>query len=373
MTVALESQATSGDRLADAAVIAALREWAPRSDGLGGDLLAAVERLAERGEPACAAFVTEVFSAPAWLDPDRLHAGQRLGLALAVPTGAILLLGGLLEVYDVPAIAETLGATRRLQSQTWRRMLETGRFIRDVHLPDALSPDGEGLRAVIRVRLLHAMIRTRLAERGRSVITQKQMAFTLCAHSHVVRRGLARVGVQLRPDEQRAHQHLWRFIGHAMGVEHRWLADSPEHEARLYRRLHEEVCQGRKAQGRALATRAIETVANQAHAPTGLVAALAHRLVEPSVADRLRIPSRRRWTAVLTAASACMRVVNRSRRLPPLERLCVAGGVTFANLVLATDPGADQPVGAAAACGTFATISDARRRGLRAWTARPSA
>ena len=364
----------SGDPWADAAVESALRRWAPSRDGAGGDLLAAVEREAERGDEACSAFVRAGFARPAWVDADLIDAGQRLGLALAVPTGAVLLLGGLVEVYDVPAIADVLGSTRRLQSQTWRRMLETGRFIRDIHLPGSLSPDGEGLRAIVRIRLLHAMIRTRLARRGREVITQEQMAFTLYAHSHVVRRSLARIGVRLTPAEARAHQHFWRLVGHAMGVEPRWLAHSPEHEALLYRQLRRGLYQGRKAEGRDLAARAIDTVASQARVPRGLVSALTHRLVGPAVADRLRIAPRSRWNPVLSVGVGCARIANGvRRRVRWVDRLCGAGGVTFANLVLATDPGVRQPVGAAAACGTFAKLSDARRRTLRQCPARPSA
>lgn len=374
MSVALRSpEPVDGDPLADAAVESALRRWAP-SDRSGGDLLAAVEREAERGDEACSAFVSAAFSHPAWADPALLDEGQRLGLALAIPTGAVLLLGGLVEVYDIPEIADVLGSTRRLQSQTWTRLLETGRFIRDIHLPGALSPDGEGLRALIRVRLLHAMIRTRIAQRGRHVITQEQMAFTLCAHSHVVRRSLSRVGVPLTSSEARAHHHLWRMVGHALGVEPRWLARSPGQEVLLYQRLQRDLCRGRKAEGRDLAARAIDTIASQARLPRGLVASLARRLVGQAVAERLRIAPHARWTPVLSLFAGCARVANGlRRRVPWVDRACTAGGITFANLVLATDPGAQQPVGAAATCGTFATLSNARRRGLRQCAARPSA
>ncbi len=374
MSVALrETDPVGGDPLADAAVESALRRWAPCNRS-GGDLLAAVEREAERGDEACTAFVRAAFSRPAWVEEALLEEGQRLGLALAIPTGAVLLLGGLVEVYDIPAIADVLGSTRRLQAQTWTRMLETGRFIRDIHLPGALSPDGDGLRALVRVRLLHAMIRTRLVQHGRDVITQEQMAFTLCAHSHVVRRSLARIGVRLTSSEARAHQHLWRLVGHAMGVEPRWLARSPGQEALLYERLQRDLCRGRKAEGRDLAARAIDAIASHAHAPRGLVASLSHRLVGPSVADRLRIASHARWTPMLSLATGCARVANGlRRRVPWVDRACAAGGITFANLVLAADPGAHQPVGASAACGTFAAISNSRRRGLRQCAARPSA
>ncbi|MCR9165034.1 MAG: oxygenase MpaB family protein [Nannocystaceae bacterium] len=362
---------SAADPLAEGAVEAVPRgEGSPMADG-HGDLLAAVEALAERGDEPCRAFLAHALEHPSWVDTARLEEGQRLGLALAVPTGAVLLLGGLVEVYGVAPIADALGSTRRLHDQTWRRILETGRLVRDVHLRGAMAPGADGLRAIVRVRLLHAMIRVRLAHRGHDVITQEQMAFTLCAHSHVVRRCLSRLGIRLTAREARAHQHLWRLIGHAMGVRPEFLPDSPEQETRLYRRLRLELCTGAAGAGRVLTARTIETVARRSRLPRALVSTLVHHLVGAQLADRLAVRRTTSYAALLSVGSALLGGANRMRRASSrLDALCMRGGRGFANVVLETDPGRGDPIAAAAARGALAMLSDARRRGLDPCTAR---
>ncbi len=123
------------DPLADAAVASLFASGIRLTKGV--DVLAAVEARAHAGDRACAAFVSATSADPDWVDPALVERGRRVALSLAVPTGIVLLLGGLCEVHSVPSIASVLGATGRLQTRTWLRMLETGRFIRDVHSRDA--------------------------------------------------------------------------------------------------------------------------------------------------------------------------------------------------------------------------------------------
>lgn len=361
----LHEATSSGDPIADAAIESVLQHWSGHSGRVDGDLLAAVERLAERGDHACRAFVCAVFVHPSWVDFDLLQAGQRLGLALAPATGAVLLLGGLMEVYSVPSIADALGATHRLETRTWQRILETGRFIHDIHLCGSLSQTGEGTRSIARIRLVHAMVRTRLKARGRDAITQPEMAFTLCAHSHVVRRGLGELGIVLTDAEARAHQHMWRLVGHIMGVDRHFLPTSPRQEAKLYRTLGPQLRGGDPASGRQLAQSAIETIAEYAHLPTSLVTATVRRLVNRPLCDQLGVAAPSRWGSVIAAGRTVARVVNAVRRTAPFfDRIFATAGHTFANLVLSTDPDRGLPVGAAAARGAFAIVSDAKRKRL---------
>ncbi|MEM6992477.1 MAG: oxygenase MpaB family protein [Myxococcota bacterium] len=339
-----------GDRIADAAVQALLRE-APGADAPSrGDLLAAVEALGAAGDPACRAFVVTVSVHPRWVDADLLARGQRVALSLAIPTGIVLLLGGLTEVYGVTPIARVLGKTKRLESSTWRRMLETGRFIRDIHRPGGLAPGGEGARAIARIRLIHAMVRARL-EGSRDVVTQQQMAFTLYAHSHVVRTGLSSLGFGLDEDEAQAHQHLWRVVGHMMGVDRRVLPSSPAAEAALYRRLYPAVVDGSCEESQRLVACSIETVRQRARLPRGLVHAIVHRLAGRPLAARLGVPSGGRWARVLAAGTRVARIINRVRKIGPVRRAFAAMGGLFADRVVAGDPDHAAPVGAAAARG----------------------
>ncbi len=355
-TSAARQRYWAGDPVADAAILS-LQHAAPRGSApANGDLLAAVEARAAAGDHACRAFVVAVSVPPRWVDPELLAAGQRLGLSLAVPTGMVLLLGGLTEVYGVNKIAGVLGSTGRLDNSTWRRMLETGRFIRDIHRPGALAPGGTGARAIARIRLIHSMVRVR--GRDDDLLTQREMAFTLCAHSHVVRRGLGSLGLQLTDFEARAHQHLWRLVGHLMGVDPRLLPNSPASERTLYKRLYPALVDGSSAASQRLVARSIETVAQRSHLPRDLVRASVHRLAGHALASRLGVPSGRRWERWLGAGSKIAALLNRVRRVaPPITRLFAALGHAFANVVVARDPAADEPVGMAAARGCAAASS----------------
>lgn len=339
------------DPLADAAVASLFASGIRPTKGI--DPLTAVEAHADTGDQACAAFVAATSVLPDWVNPALVERGRRVALSLAVPTGVVLLLGGLCEVHSVSSIASVLGATGRLQTRTWLRMLETGRFIRDVHTRDGLRPHGEGLRAVIRVRLVHAIIRRALGAGNpehRSAIDQRELAFTLCAHSHVVRRGLARLGVTMTANEQCAHQHLWRVVGHAMGIEPRLLAHDATAEAALYEQLRTELVGGDDAVSRTLVGTTIKTIAARSHLPHAMVRAVARRLVGRQLAERLEIEPAAGATAVLTAATAIVRGLNALRRAVPLTTLALAPmGKAFADIVVATDPGRSEPVGIAAA------------------------
>lgn len=326
----------SGDAVAEAAVDAVMRSRSSSSKKGDDDILNTVERLADEGDHACRAFSCAAFMHPGWVDLELLQAGQHVGLALAAPTGAVLLLGGLMEVYSVPSIATVLDGTQRLSRHTWQRMLQTGRFIRDIHCPGSLAPCGEGLRSIARIRLIHAMVRMKLAAQGRDVLTPTEMSFTLCAHSHVVRRGLASLGVDLTARETRAHQHLWRVVGHFMGIDPRVLPRSPHAERALYQRLYPQLVDGEAEASQRLANSAIDAIAGRARVPAGLVRATVHRLVGSPLATKLGAVTSGRWSVVLNTGSRVAAAVNRMRRMTPMFTSAFARtGSAFANAVLA--------------------------------------
>lgn len=337
----------SGDPIADAAVARVLAE------GQTADLVDAVLELAKGGDEACAAFVRHMVSQPDWVDPDLVELGRRVSLASALPIGAVLLLGGLPEVYAVPPIARALSATGRLKNLTWLRMLETGRFVRDVHGDDALTVLGVAARAIAQVRLVHALVRRRVAQRGGpTVITQSQLAFVLCAHSHVVRRGLDALGMPLSPREAAAHQHLWRLIGHRMGIED--LPATPEEESRQYARLWLRMVDGTDPACRELTRVGLQTVAHKARVPMGLAGAVARRLLRPTLSVRLGLGKRTGWDRTLELGVPVVRSLHRlARALPGSGSVAVRLGQAIADAVVACDPSSPEPVGVAAARGAL--------------------
>ena len=345
-----------GDVLADAAVARVLEGPGPTP----ANLVDAVRALAADGDPACAAFVRHVVSIPEWVDPELVELGCRVTLSLSVPIGAVLAVGSLPEVYAVPAIAKALGATGRLKNLTWLRILETGRFLRDVHGDDAGQPLGVAGQAIAQVRLVHALVRHKIVSRGGpTCITQQQLAFVLCTHSHVIRRGLDAMGLPMTDREARAHQHLWRLIGHRMGIETDGLAASRQEEARLYARLWLRMVDGTDPACRELTRIGLDTAARKARVPMGLTRAIARRLLRPTLAARLQIGEPCAWDRALQLGVPILRRLYGLRSaIPGASAALLWLGRSIADAVVAGDP-SPEPVGVAAARGA---LNQERRR-----------
>ena len=77
---------------------------------------------------------------------------------------------------------------------------------------------------------------------------------------------------------------------------------------------------------------------------------MVHRLVGSRLAGELEIPTRRSWDRVLGSLVGVTRVFDAGRRLlPAFTRALAALGHTFADLVVAADPGIAEPTAVATA------------------------
>ncbi|WP_304238543.1 oxygenase MpaB family protein [Jiulongibacter sediminis] len=135
------------------------------------------------------------------------------------------------ECYTGARGAEVLIHSNRLnqrfgsQDAMARRLAETGLFIYHAMMPGGMEPEGKGIRAAQKVRLIHAVIRYFIKKHGWDVeknglpINQEDMAGTLMSFSALVLEGLDILGIDFDETEREAYIHCWRVIGHIMGVE----------------------------------------------------------------------------------------------------------------------------------------------------------
>ena len=175
---------------------------------------------------------------------------------------AFTLLGcaSLPEGYVVPQIDRVLVTTTELERHVHRRLWETIQFTVDVMQPGGLEPDGPGLRAAQKVRLLHALVRhlllseetvagnpgstrdlgTALLDRRWDPswgcpINQAQLAGTVLAFSFVILRGLDRLGyTAIEEADREAYLHRWNVVGHVMGVRDDLMASTMDDAATLF-------------------------------------------------------------------------------------------------------------------------------------------
>jgi len=175
---------------------------------------------------------------PSWVDPEQLARGQRVFLAYLPAIGLSLYYRSLVPGFSIPKIAAVLEATAYLAPPASKtavrdRLMDTGAFLgaclKSEDVSDIL-PGGEGWKAALRVRLLHAKVRRRLMSASGKrqwnthhlgvPINQEDMAATLLAFSTNSLLGCEMMLGRALPVQDRLdYLALWRYLGWLLGVE----------------------------------------------------------------------------------------------------------------------------------------------------------
>jgi hypothetical protein len=213
------------DPLADA-VVAALAEL-PGGQGrrlLDTALNQGIEA-APDAPPALRDLFAQLDAVPFWVDWDQLDLG-----------GAVFLRSGLFGVlaiglvslplcYSSPAGNKPLAFSGQLIKRAARRLGETGRFVYLTSQPGALRRFGEGFKATVKVRLMHAQARRLIRQSGRwdasqwgEPINQAYLAATNLMLSVALVDGMRSLGLRFTQAEREALMQLWRYSGYLFGV-----------------------------------------------------------------------------------------------------------------------------------------------------------
>lgn len=228
----LEQKRKIADPLADDTVDAVLKSDTPAHiNSLFQLIRDNDQKLPENIHPQLRAYFEKTAILPEWADKDMLRFGQQVYLQHGLFIGMLLFYKSLPECYTGAKGATVLLKSARLNEKSGtqdhysRRLAETGLFIYQAMAPNGFSTNGKGIRAVQKVRLIHAVIRTYIkkenwdAETLGEPINQEDMAGTLMAFSALVLEGLEILGVRFDDVEIESYIHCWRVIGHIMGVE----------------------------------------------------------------------------------------------------------------------------------------------------------
>jgi len=168
---------------------------------------------------------------PPWADLAKLQHGSAIFNIHALQMVMMLFAASLPTLYAAKKGAEVLVLTDRMVEYTLleRRIMETAQFVMDVTEENAFTPDGMGIIAVQKVRLIHSAIRccikfdptwaTKWDNEWGCPINQVDLAGTMLSFSTTVLEGLSRSSVGLSLDEKEAYLHLWMVIGHLLGID----------------------------------------------------------------------------------------------------------------------------------------------------------
>lgn len=188
-----------------------------------------------KGQPdAVHEFVRAVTELPNWFDPELAAQGARIclraGLTGQDVLGDLALLGG----YRPAATTEVLTSTGRLTGEsTSKRVAETMAWWHAVAAPDGWRPGSPGWEMTVHVRLMHARVNRAMLARGWDTvakglpINQADMAATNGLFSATFLLGTFVLGIPHSRSDGRAVMHLWRWMGHVMGVDRDFLHDRP--------------------------------------------------------------------------------------------------------------------------------------------------
>jgi hypothetical protein len=176
------------------------------------------------------AFFATLDRRPAWVNDALLREGARASHLSGLTGMRVLRDLGLMGGYLASAINRTLILTGALERGAQRRLAETTKWWLDCTEEGGLARSGEGFRSTVRVRVMHALIRRRVAAQPSwepaewgVPVNQADMHATYLAFSVVFLFGQRLMGIPLKEAEAEAVMHLWRYIGWLMGVQEQWL------------------------------------------------------------------------------------------------------------------------------------------------------
>jgi hypothetical protein len=229
-----------GDVLSDALVDAAFAGgWSRRLHGMVDQALDhGIDSVAD-APPELVALFEHLDAQPDWLDWARVERGaqvlRRYGVDAFYYFGLISL-----EGYRVEMIHKPLVLTGTYTGGTaFGRYLETCRFWLDTSEPGGLRPGAAGRKAAVSVRVMHSMIRRKVAAHpewdadrlGVPLSQNSQMGpITL---SFVINQHAKLIGYWPSDAEILDHMHLWRYIGYLMGIEPSYYPETIEDWWRL--------------------------------------------------------------------------------------------------------------------------------------------
>jgi hypothetical protein len=139
-------------------------------------------------------------------------------------------IGIMLACYSLPYCyagadgAKVLAMSQRIQNDTLKRLEETGEFLQIVTKEENWH-NGEAVRKILKVRLMHAAIRFFTEHHGRwdlawgKPVNQEDMAGTNGAFSYIVIRGMRKAGNAPTDADAEAYLHLWNVVSVIMGVD----------------------------------------------------------------------------------------------------------------------------------------------------------
>ena len=290
-----------------------------------------------------------VATVPAWVDWSTCDRGGEIFMRAGVLAGAVLGAQSIVLGYASPGGNKPLVLSGRLKEQALRRLNETARFVQAVSRPGGMRPFAEGWQIALKVRLIHAQVRRMILRSGKwdasqwgAPINQHDMAGTTLLFSVAILDGLRKLGVRLTPDEAEPYVHLWRWVGHVIGVDGGLLPTS-EHDALRLADLIAATMGPPDQDSRDLTKALFDAAWDGAETPKQKRDAarqvlfgttLCRELIGDDLADALLVPRNRARFAMPMVRRLVSGVGRFTRAVPFAERSAIAAGARYWDRVV---------------------------------------
>ncbi|UII31422.1 DUF2236 domain-containing protein [Fulvivirga ulvae] len=191
------------------------------------------------------AYFRETSHLPSWLNTTLMRKGEEVFTLYGPEISMILNVKSLPLCYACSKGAKVLFMTGRLTERSGsidplaRRLMETAQMIMNALSPGGMSPEGNGIVTIQKVRLIHASIRYFLLHEKYNAkgwdtefygkpINQEDLAGTLMSFGPLVLQGLKQLGISLTDEQTMGYMHCWKVIGYLMGIDEEFLPDTFE-------------------------------------------------------------------------------------------------------------------------------------------------
>ncbi|XP_032456545.1 uncharacterized protein LOC100678840 [Nasonia vitripennis] len=159
---------------------------------------------------------------PDWFDEELFKKGQEYYQRYLLGFNASYL-AGLIAVFLVPTIAKLLEYTKQssVPCTAFRRYLQTTLHLFFIHTSDVMDSKSKFYKSVNVIRWKHSMNSKRAIDNGLTGISQRDMVLTQFGFVGYVLTHPEVMGLSDTTEERQAINHLWRVVGHLLGIPER--------------------------------------------------------------------------------------------------------------------------------------------------------
>ncbi len=166
---------------------------------------------------------------PEWYDVEKAKQANEIFLNIGPEYATSLICRALPLGYVSSNVVELLATTgylsKSIKHGTAKRLLETSQFLLNVMQSKTFCYNSDGMKHILKVRFIHAMVRKFLTNQNWKKdtyghpINQEDLSLTILTFSVGAIDGLRRMNIFLSLHEKDALVNYWSVIGHLIGID----------------------------------------------------------------------------------------------------------------------------------------------------------